>query len=310
MVPVVEIKNRSVEICTDTEKKGCIKTAMLFYVLEGSVEFVYDHRKVELKESDILVINRGTEYMFHGTDDLMMATLELMGKTFEAVCDGVRIFVNCNSSEGQSEHYKQLRLLVRQMILNQLFVEEDEKKYSYLVFEYYSLYYKLLETIVAYFLEGSLAESRQKDSGYKNTARREEIERYLNVHYMEPVSLDDVSDELFISKGYLSKYFVHCFGITFSRYLKELRLKHAMSDLLYTDKPITQIAFDNGFSGSSFFCKERTACNMLLEFAGQHWKCIGSLKNRYATAYYDTGQVYQICKVLEPFLRGDTAGCK
>ena len=144
---------------------------MLFYVLEGSVEFVYDHRKVELKESDILVINRGTEYMFHGTDDLMMATLELMGKTFEAVCDGVRIFVNCNSSEGQSEHYKQLRLLVRQMILNQLFVEEDEKKYSYLVFEYYSLYYKLLETIVAYFLEGSFVESGQKDSKYKNDNR-------------------------------------------------------------------------------------------------------------------------------------------
>lgn len=217
------------------------------------MEFEYDRRKVELKESDLLVINRGTEYMFHGMDHLMMATLELMGKTFEAACDGVRIFVNCNSSEGQSEHYRQLRLLVRQMILNQLFVEEDEKKYSYLVFEHYSLYYKLLETIAAYFLEGSLAESRQKDSGYKNTARREEIERYLNVHYMEPVSLDDVSDELFISKGYLSKYFVSCFGITFSRYLKELRLKNAMSDLLYTDKPVTQIAFDDGFSGSSFF---------------------------------------------------------
>lgn len=35
MVPVVEIKNRSVEICTDKEKKGCLKTAMLFYVLEA-----------------------------------------------------------------------------------------------------------------------------------------------------------------------------------------------------------------------------------------------------------------------------------
>ena len=41
--------------------------------------------------------------------------------------------------------------------------------------------------------------------------------------------------------------------MTFSEYIKELRLRRAMSDLLYTDKPITQVAFDNGFTSSSFF---------------------------------------------------------
>ena len=41
--------------------------------------------------------------------------------------------------------------------------------------------------------------------------------------------------------------------MTFSEYIKELRLRRAMNDLLYTDKPITQVAFDNGFTSSSFF---------------------------------------------------------
>ena len=253
MVPVVEIKNRSVSISTVMEKKDYCRTAILFYVLEGNVEFAYDNRKVELNESGILVINRGTEYAFKGTDNLMMASLELMGKTFESVCDGIRHYVNCNSSEGRNEHYTQLRSVLRQMILNQLYVEEDEHKYSYLVFEYYSLYYKLLETLAACFVEGYPALQEQKICSNKNAGRREEIERYLNIHYMEPISLEEVSRELYISKGYLSKYFSQSFGITFSQYLKELRLKHAMSDVLYTDHPITQIAMDNGFSGSSFF---------------------------------------------------------
>lgn len=251
----VRINNRRVAVTTALSREDYCRTAMLFYVLDGNVAFVCDNQTVELKKNDILAINRGTEYTYRGSGALMLASLELMGKTFESACDGVRFAVRCCSSTEQNEHYTQLRGLLRQMMLNQLYVEEDAEKYSYLVFEYYSLYYRLLETIVAYFVEGSVRAGTPREIEDKNPERREEIERYLNIHYREPISLEDISNELFISKGYLSKYFIRSFGINFSQYLKELRLRHAMSDLLYTDNPITQITYDNGFSGSSFFNK-------------------------------------------------------
>ena len=37
------------------------------------------------------------------------------------------------------------------MILNQAYVADNEEEYSYLVFDYYSQYYKLLETIVSFY---------------------------------------------------------------------------------------------------------------------------------------------------------------
>ncbi len=255
MEPIVEIRNRKVDITSVSQKNDYSRAAMLFYVLEGCVSFCYSKRKVQLREADVLVINRGTEYTYQGTDSMILASLELTGKTFESACDGVRTYVNCDSTMGDNEKFAKMRATLRQMMLNQLFVDEDQKKYNYLVFEYYSLYYSLLETIIEHFTVGNGVNRKLSDicMDSRQIERREEIERYLNVYYNESISLENISKELFISKGYLSKYFKKVFGMTFSQYIKELRLRHAMSDLLYTDHPITQIAFDNGFSGSSFF---------------------------------------------------------
>ena len=244
-----EIRKQGVSIDTDNQKDVYCKTAILFYILDGEVEIEYDMRKIQLKETDILALNRGTSYSLYGKEPFLVASVELMGSTFESICDGIHYYINCNSSDNKSEHYTKLRSLLRQMIMNQIYIEEDERKYSYLFFEYYSLYYRLLETITAYFLEGragNLPDGKREE-------RRREIEHYINIHYMESIGLEDVAEELYLSKGYLSKFFTQCFGITFSQYLKEIRLKHAMSELLYTRKPITQIAMDCGFSGSSFF---------------------------------------------------------
>ena len=228
------------------------KTAILFEVLDGSVTFSYEKHKVTLNKRNLLVINKGTEYQYDASEDTILASLELMGSTFESVCDGVKQSVICNSVNGDNERYDALRAILRQMILNQAYVADNEEEYSYLVFDYYSQYYKLLETIISFFLTDK-AGSRRPDGKSGNAERMAQIERYLNVHYADAVSLDRIADELYLSKGYLSRFFTRSFGMTFSEYIKELRLRRAMSDLLYTDKPITQVAFDNGFTSSSFF---------------------------------------------------------
>lgn len=252
MENIIEIRNRRVTIDAVRHREDYCKTAVLFEVLDGSVTFSYEKHKVTMNKQDILVINKGTEYQYDGSDDILLASLELMGRTFESVCDGVRQSVICDSTGEDNERYAVLRQILRQMILNQAYVADNEEAYSYLVFDYYSQYYKLLETIVSFFLSDKTA-GIKSDSKKANADRMAQIERYLNVHYAESVTLDQVADELYISKGYLSRFFTQSFGVTFSQYIKELRLRRAMSDLLYTDKSITQVAFDNGFTSSSFF---------------------------------------------------------
>lgn len=83
MDSIAKIKNRSIKLVTEGVQKEYCRTAVLFYMLEGNAEFEYDNRNIKLKEADILVINRGTEYRMHGSDGLMIASLELTGRTFE-----------------------------------------------------------------------------------------------------------------------------------------------------------------------------------------------------------------------------------
>lgn len=168
------------------------KPAILFEVLDGSVTFSYEKHKVTLNKRDLLVINKGTEYQYDASEDIILASLELMGSTFESVCDGVKQSVICNSVNGDNERYDALRAILRQLILNQAYVADNEEEYSYLVFDYYSQYYKLLETIVSFFLSDK-AGSRRPDGKSGNAERMAQIERYLNVHFADAVSLDRMS---------------------------------------------------------------------------------------------------------------------
>ena len=108
--------------------------------MDRRAEFSYDNRHVTLNKSDLLVINKGTEYQYDGSDDLILAVLELMGRTFESVCDGVRRVIVCDSTQDRNEHFAAIRSIMRQMMLNQSYVLENDQEYSYLVFDYYDQY--------------------------------------------------------------------------------------------------------------------------------------------------------------------------
>lgn len=253
MNPVKAFRSKNIAIDTAARREGFCAHAELFFVLDGHALFSYDGRDVKLDKMGLLVINRGTEYRYEGSSDLILASLELTGTTFETACDGMLRTIECDSSREDDEHHARLRALLRQMIVDQDFVRDDESTYARLVFDYYSLYYKLLETLVEFFMPNDQPLGSERNNPPKDSDRKERIERYLDIHYAETITLDALAEELYLSKGYLSRFFTKSFGVNFNHYVRELRLKRALNELLYTDKPITQISFDNGFSGSSYF---------------------------------------------------------
>ena len=60
---------------------------------------------------------------------------------------------------------------------------------------------------------------------------------------------------MYLSNAYLSKYVKKHLGLTFMEYLNNVRLFHAVDELLYTKKNMTHIALDNGFPTSAAFTK-------------------------------------------------------
>lgn len=75
---------------------------------------------------------------------------------------------------------------------------------------------------------------------------------YCMEHYTEPLSLDILSRELYLSKFYISHVFTNRMGIRFPQFLGKLRVDHACG-LLKKKLPISQVAFSSGFSSIRTF---------------------------------------------------------
>ncbi len=77
---------------------------------------------------------------------------------------------------------------------------------------------------------------------------------YLDDHYHDLVSQDLMAkDILFVNTSYFSRIFKKHEGVTFSKYLKELRLSKAKILLVQHDYPLSQISGMVGFNDTSYF---------------------------------------------------------
>ena len=81
----------------------------------------------------------------------------------------------------------------------------------------------------------------------RNTETMQRIIRYIDEHYNEKLSLQDIGDYAQYNRTYISTLFKNTMGINFYEYLTRTRLSHAIFQLAVTNKTITQISMDCGF---------------------------------------------------------------
>ena len=78
---------------------------------------------------------------------------------------------------------------------------------------------------------------------------------YFENNYMNNISLDDISKNMYISPVYISKTFKEKTGESPINYLINLRLEKAKNLLLTTEAPIKVIAHSVGYSDAYYFSK-------------------------------------------------------
>jgi len=74
------------------------------------------------------------------------------------------------------------------------------------------------------------------------------ISEYIDKNYSEQLNLRILSEKFNLNSQYISRFFKENVGVGFQEYLNSLRIKKSISDLLYSNKSILDIALDNGFS--------------------------------------------------------------
>lgn len=92
----------------------------------------------------------------------------------------------------------------------------------------------------------------------KVTPKRTSVEKvkyYLDLHYTEKVSLDELSEMFFIDKYYLAKTFKNQFGFPISTYIQNIRITKAKQLLRFSEKTVEEIGYEVGMDNPAYFSR-------------------------------------------------------
>lgn len=85
----------------------------------------------------------------------------------------------------------------------------------------------------------------------------EKAVKYIQTHYTDTVTLQDVANDCFVSREHLSRSFKKETGFGFNEYLNVYRLKRANSILRENPKlRVSEVALSCGFNDSNYFSKQ------------------------------------------------------
>ncbi len=76
---------------------------------------------------------------------------------------------------------------------------------------------------------------------------------YINAHYNEPLSLQDIANYANCNAAHLSESFHKKMNMTIKQYITILRIKRAKKLLVTTTAPISSISYESGFSSLASF---------------------------------------------------------
>ena len=82
---------------------------------------------------------------------------------------------------------------------------------------------------------------------------------YINENYKQKITLTDISTYVGMTPAHFSKIFKDNTSITFSDYLRKVRLENALNSMIETNISVKEAALDNGFPNVNSFissCKE------------------------------------------------------
>lgn len=111
-----------------------------------------------------------------------------------------------------------------------------------------------LETFLIELIRSTDAPVNTRKTLHSNT-KIDEISAYIQAHYKEKITLDNLCFLFCTNKTTISKGFVQAYGETVIRYLNRLRIKQSKKLMREQAMTITQVAAEVGFSSVHYFSK-------------------------------------------------------
>lgn len=216
---------------------------LFFMVLEGHGTLRYQDRTYTLGHGDCVFLDCRQEHFHQSSEDLWrLKWAHFNGPNMDAVYDkylergGVPCFHTQKAKAFNS-------------ILEELFEVASSSSYVRDM--------KICEKLTS-LLTVLMEEAWNPDRAPHVSEKRRNLQRiknYLDQNYQYKITLDQLSEQFYINKFYLSKIFSEQYGMTINRYLLELRITQAKRLLRFTSLPIEKIAVECGIPDSNYFAR-------------------------------------------------------
>ncbi len=219
----------------------------LLFVLAGKVTVLAGDLQATLEPDDMLLVNSNVIHELH-SDDCVLIAVQIKLSKFDLPPDLLQsLYFDCNSltCPDQKSFHNIKRIIASMLQINAAGTDST-------LFRNRSLAYELLSELVQHF---KVDRPSAETNTHKHLERLNSILRYIGDHYQEQLTLGHLAEREHLSAPYLSSFFEKYMGINFSTYYTNLRLEHAIRDLLYTDIPVEQIALNSGFSDPRAFVR-------------------------------------------------------
>ena len=98
-----------------------------------------------------------------------------------------------------------------------------------------------------------LLRMNQESTGILRETRVTKVIQYIHNHYAEDITLKDLSERFYVSEYYLCREFKKSTKRTIVEYIKQTRIMNTKRLFMETDRNVTEVARETGFSNLTHF---------------------------------------------------------
>ncbi len=225
------------------------KAIEILCMLRGSMNIVINNESYDVLEEDIILINSDDVHMIIG-EDAEYYVLQIEPEIFCSygidICQYMPKTKKVIGSEEETN-----RALVKWIKEAFSHAQEYGKVARIAVL---SDIFGMFSLIMAYSKQVNETTEESK-AEQKAIARLKDIFGYVEAHYDEDITVDEMAEHVHLTKTYFCRFFKQSMGMTFIDYLNRYRCNKVEEMMRDTDLSITAIASQAGFKNISYFNK-------------------------------------------------------
>ncbi len=226
----------------ETGRSG-LRSYLFFIVCSGSGTFRYDGIQYHIQTGDCVFIDCRKPYSQISSEDLWtLQWVHMNGITMDQIYQKYR--EHGGKSVFSTKHGAQY-----QELLNQVYGASDGNTYLYSM--------ELAEKLVGILnlLMRETLEGREEHHRPNSKVDVEAVKAYLEEHYQEQLTLEQLANHFFVDKFYLTKVFKQRYDTTINNYLNQVRITRAKELLRFTDRSIESVGRSVGIPEANYFAR-------------------------------------------------------